>query len=51
MPEFSRRHLLGAAAAGGLVTAAASETLAHGQPPSGPAPAPLSGAELPSFRF
>jgi hypothetical protein len=43
--------VLGAAAAGGLVTAAASETLALGQPPSGPAPVPLSGTELPSFRF
>jgi oxalate decarboxylase len=51
MPQFSRRVVLGAAAAGGLVTSAASETLAHGQPPSGPAPAPLSGTALPSFRF
>src|SRR5215472_13263038 len=45
MTEFSRRDMLGAAAAGGMVAAATStETF-------GPAPAPLAGAELPSFRF
>jgi quercetin dioxygenase-like cupin family protein len=52
MGEFSRRDMLGAAAAGGLVAAATStETLGQGQPPFGPTPAPLAGSELPSFRF
>src|SRR5262249_22584465 len=41
-----------AAAAGGMVAAATStETFGQGQPPFGPTPAPLAGAELPSFRF
>jgi oxalate decarboxylase len=51
VPDFSRRGVLGAVASGSVITAAASETQALGQPPSGPTPAPLSGAELPSFRF
>src|SRR5260221_5841735 len=52
MGEFSRRDMLGAAAAGGMVAAATNtETFGQGQPPFGPTPAPLAGAELPSFRF
>jgi len=52
MGEFSRRDMLGAAAAGGMAAAATStETFGQGQPPFGPTPAPLAGAELPSFRF
>src|SRR5260370_11644062 len=52
MGEFSRRDMLGAAAAGGMVAAATStETFGQGQPPFWPTPAPLAGAELPSFRF
>ena len=53
MSEFSRRGVLGGVAAGALLTAAAaSEAKAQGlQPPSGPTPAPLAGAELPPFRF
>ena len=50
MSEFSRRHVLGAAAAGSVI-AAASDALAQGQPPSGPTPPVLAGTELPSFRF
>jgi hypothetical protein len=52
MSEFSRRNLLGAAATGSVMAAAAAaETLAQGQPPFGPTPPLLAGAELPSFRF
>jgi oxalate decarboxylase len=52
MPEFSRRQMLSAATAGGVMAAAAGpETLAQGQPPWGPTPAPLAGNDLPSFRF
>src|SRR5262245_33556635 len=52
MTEFSRRNLLGAAAAGSVVAAAtATDGQAHGQPPFGPAPPILTGAQLPSFRF
>ena len=52
MTEFSRRNLLGAAAAGGvIVAAAATDGLAEGQPPFGPTPPVLAGAQLPSFRF
>jgi oxalate decarboxylase len=52
MSEFSRRNLLGAAAAGSVMAAAAAtEALAQGQPPSGPTPPVLAGAQLPSFRF
>src|ERR1700720_3907127 len=50
MGELSRRDMLGAA--GGMAAAATSrETFGQGQPPWGPTPAPLAGAELPSFRF
>lgn len=50
MPRLSRRELIGGVAMSGLVVnaAAASETT---QPPFGPAPPPLDGPELPSFRF
>jgi len=52
MTEFSRRNVLGAAATGGMIAVAAgSDALGDGQPPFGPTPAPLAGAELPSFRF
>jgi hypothetical protein len=52
MPEFSRRNLLGAAATGSLIAAAsATDALANGQPPWGPTPPVLAGAQLPSFRF
>jgi len=52
MSEFSRREMLSAAAAGGMVAAAPStDGLAEGQPPFGPTPPVLSGAQLPSFRF
>jgi oxalate decarboxylase len=52
MPEFSRRNLLGAAATGSLIAAAsANDALANGQPPWGPTPPVLAGAQLPSFRF
>src|SRR6202040_1460736 len=50
MGELSRRDMLGAA--GGMAAAATSrETFGQGRPPFGPTPAPLAGAELPSFRF
>jgi hypothetical protein len=52
MSELSRRHVLGDSAAGSVIAAAATlETTAQGQPPSGPTPTSLAGAELPSFRF
>ena len=52
MTEFSRRNVLGAAATGGMIAGAAgADALGDGQPPFGPTPAPLAGAELPSFRF
>jgi len=55
MADVSRRNILGgAAAAGGFVVAAtgASNAFAEGEnPPFGPAPGPLDGRELPSFRF
>ena len=52
MTEFSRRNVLGAAATGGMIAVAAgADALADGQPPYGPTPAVLAGAELPSFRF
>ena len=55
MAEMSRRNVMGGAAmAGGFVAAAASASSAFaegGQPRFGPAPAPLSGKDLPSFRF
>jgi oxalate decarboxylase len=52
MSEFSRREMLSAAAAGGMLAAATStDGLAEGQPPFGPTPPVLAGAQLPSFRF
>ena len=53
MSDITRRNVLnGVAAAGGLVAAAAaSDANADGQPPFGPTPPVLAGAELPSFRF
>src|SRR6516225_2487246 len=53
MSEFSRRNVLSAAAAGGALAAAGTQTLAQGQgqPRFGPAAPPLAGKELPSFRF
>ena len=53
MSDISRRNLIGTAAVGGLVsTAAAADTFSESpQPPSGPVPAPIAGAELPSFRY
>ena len=52
MSEFSRREMLSAAAAGGMAAAAMStDGLAEGQPPFGPTPPVLAGAQLPSFRF
>jgi oxalate decarboxylase len=52
MRDMSRRDVIGVATAGGLATAAAMDALAESQQPSfGPVPAPLGGAELPSFRY
>jgi len=52
MSEFSRRDMLSAATAGGMIAAAATtDGLAEGQPPFGPTPPVLAGAQLPSFRF
>src|SRR3954453_16940092 len=52
MSEFLRREMLRAPAAGGLIAAPTStEGLAEGQPPFGPTPPVLAGAQLPSFRF
>ena len=52
MSEFSRREMLSAAAAGGMAAAAiGTDGLAEGQPPFGPTPLVLAGAQLPSFRF
>ena len=53
MSEISRRHLIGtAAAAGGFASATAvADSNETPQPPFGPAPPPLAGPELPSFRF
>jgi oxalate decarboxylase len=54
MAEFSRRNLIGSAAAVGGFVAAAEATNAFAeteQSPFGPTLAPLAAAELPSFRF
>jgi oxalate decarboxylase len=51
MVEFSRRNMLGAAAAGGAMAVAAIDGQASQQPPFGPTPKVLAGAELPSCRF
>jgi oxalate decarboxylase len=50
MSEFSRRNVLGAAGSV-FAAAAATDALADGQPPFGPTPPVLAGAQLPSFRF
>ena len=55
MAEISRRNVIGGAAAAGtfMVAATGSQNAsAEGeQPRFGPTPSPLSGEELPSFRF
>jgi oxalate decarboxylase len=55
MAGMSRRNVIGGiAVTGGLTVAQMGATRAAadaGQPPFGPAPGPLSGKELPSFRF
>jgi len=54
MLPMSRRNIIGGAAAGSLIATAAgapSAFAAGQQPPFGPAPAPLAGKDLPSFRF
>ncbi|MEJ8574333.1 cupin domain-containing protein [Microbaculum marinum] len=53
MTEISRRLVLGGAALGGLMASGgvADAHEATMQPPFGPAPEPLAGKELPSFRF
>jgi oxalate decarboxylase len=51
MSEISRRHLIGVAGAGGFALTAAATSAETVQPPFGPALAPLSGTELPPFRF
>jgi oxalate decarboxylase len=53
MTDLSRRNIIGAAAGGVMVAAASAPNAlaAGGQPQSGPAPRPLAGKELPSFRF
>ena len=51
MRGFSRRHLLGGAAMASLLASGAGALGETTQPPFGPAPAPLAGAELPTFKF
>src|SRR6266511_3699111 len=55
MTAMSRRNLMGGTAAVGSLLATAGNTsrafAAGEQPPAGPIPAPLSGKELPSFRY
>src|SRR5258705_6297719 len=53
MTNFSRRNILGGAAAGSMFAAAnAPGALAAGQHAQwGPAPPPLAGKDLPSFRY
>jgi oxalate decarboxylase len=53
MTGISRRNVIKAAAAGGLAVGSASVTALADteEPPFGPTPAPLAGAELPSFRY
>ncbi len=55
MTAMSRRNLMGGTAAVGSLLATAVSTsrafAAGEQPPAGPIPAPLSGKELPSFRY
>jgi oxalate decarboxylase len=49
--EISRRNVLGGVAMGGLLWNTAALSTESQQPPYGPAPAPLDGPELPSFRY
>jgi oxalate decarboxylase len=49
--EISRRGMLGGVAMGGLLWNTAALSTESSQPPYGPAPAPLDGPELPSFRY
>src|SRR5262249_44373373 len=51
MTDFSRRNLLGVAGGGMLAVAATTDGSAAGQPPFGPTPPVLAGAQLPTFRF
>jgi oxalate decarboxylase len=53
MSDMSRREAVGASAASGVAAVSASSTFAQAgaQPPWGPAPPPLAGPELPSFRY
>ena len=51
MVEITRRGMLGGAAMGGLLWNTAALSSESRQPPYGPAPAPLDGPELPSFRY
>jgi hypothetical protein len=54
MSELSRRNVLGATVAAGTLAAASTAGPSFAevrQPPWGPGPAPLLGAELPSFRY
>jgi oxalate decarboxylase len=53
MSNLSRRNIIGGAAMGSMIVAAAgtSGVVAAEQPPFGPAPRPLAGKELPSFRY
>lgn len=55
MSDMSRRNILGATAAAGAIAAAGSAAgpslAANAQPPWGPGPSPLLGADLPSFRY
>jgi oxalate decarboxylase len=53
MSEVSRRGVLGGAAIGGLMASvgAADAQFQTQQPPFGPAPEPLAGKELPSFKY
>jgi oxalate decarboxylase len=51
MAGLLRRDLLGGVAMGGILLSADAMAGGTPQPPFGPAPAPLAGPELPSFRF
>jgi len=51
MSGLLRRDLLGVVAMGGILLSADAMAGGTPQPPFGPAPAPLAGPELPSFRF
>lgn len=51
MPGLSRRDLMGGVAMGGILWSAEASGGETPEPSYGPAPAPLSEAELPSFRY